>query len=1239
MIPTDLPLPHSSSSHRMSQSEKDELAEQWYAMMIKEDVDGSQQDLHSNLSTLTPSTGDQQEQRDSRSHYHDDHKYPLYKGDPSRDRLLDQDFQHRDSPDGYRIKKITPHYGSSNEEDRSRTDFLDGIIKSLSELSNNSDTDTRPTESKVDLRETKKGWSIVDSQRRLEENYQRTRMQRQKERANKQNKSIASANSADASYNQRSDGEYDSRRRRNSPDIYDSRSLPATRRNQVKDDSIQQARGARQTWYGDDDQRTGNEPGGEPRPPSKYEPHNDSAVDDNGFAKARSKSWSHRSGRSVRTDRSHQSAKTIPTHSQKRRPWNVDKSLVDTLSPESEYSSVNDKSKGTSQKLQLPPITLPSMVENMDGMLQENPGGPDKYATVGAPPSPQNDGTNSTNRKTITRDRSPSLAFSSSKDAGRILQHFMPRTCGPMNGENPLTGVADFFDAPGADRLHPRNENRSRSNGRRSRRRSDERSGERSGERSKERRRTPQKSRRSPESYTELIDRNSSNSSDMNNDTTVKFPKTRTQKSLEEEILLGAYKDSRALSKEIEVRETEDQGMATREKPYRHHQQQRPSGKKKNASNQFRKQKAQKDEKRWDDFHNWESAEYHEPRASGIDDIRANSENFSNHANLPLGFATNFGSLSASIMPGQDSQKIAMGKSGADVLQQLTRCNAPGQQDSPTKVSMQQKSMKDEAASSPSALNMFKNIQLKLNGQAATDPSGFPAEERDENPKNETEQEQRIQEKLDAVRARSMRNAQTFLELESADQAQLFQGDQKRSSAKQRLENLMSSDNNSTATPGISNVSSSSKTRKSNDEEMATDMTSYDNEISHYMYVAYSQFGQEAHNVLKLCGQPSIPTPDRRKGEILIRINMSTISATDCAIRRGEWKRTKLDPYIVPGTALIGKVMGREKKRPRGPTSACIEPGDTVLSLSPSGGNARYTCLQKHELIKIPPKLNPERVICLAETYLTAFQVLHLGQRGGMRYRDNCFQGKSILVMDGFSPLGKAIIELSRLGGASICYGLIGGNSGGSGSSSSSVDTSQQYKILEQWGAIPLPNDPQEWLTLIGRQIDILVTSYDPNREEGENAITSDHWKVLKKEGQVYVVCSHPAMSDVEQRNLILESGPSKTNDSKAFRMPSCRLSAREKMADRAVYYNLFDSWQGDRLSRVMARKDLEHLVKLLEVDLLHPDVAERFPLSKVGKAQRILEQNKIMGHFICVPWQRDNKKKQQKNTTGKFLI
>ena len=1077
MIPTDLPLPRSSSNLRMTQREKDELAEQWYSMMIKDDID-SQHDISSIKSTMTRSisSNDQQEQRDPNS------PRGYYRRGSDRDRLLDKSTQIRDTADMHPYRTSASKNTPSNKN--SKTDFLDGIIQSLSELSK-----AENSASKAILQDKKNGWSIQDSQRRMQERRSRLQVHERNATAGA-SQNYQQQNSRDHGENRReSSNSYRSLTSEEHPVMRGRTSTSRHRPRMLDESDASQLSSSNYTSYSSGNSRSVGYSSGTTRSNSRSR----------GYSSQISTSEGYSSG--SRTSR--RSAQSMPMEDgssrssiRKEHSWNIDKSLKSNGKP---LFNLPTSPESNAAQMNLPLESTSSL-------------GSDKFHPHVVAPAG--------NRRPVSRDRTTSLASSSSKDAGKILQHFtMATSSGSVKGD------VDAESYPSRSISH-----------------SEKRIGGSSSH-----------SRRSYNALPQVSDG--------------RIPKTNSQKELEREILRDMRKESTTFRLERDLRHSNNEVG--------------------NALNHFDAA--------------WGGAERREPSTQR--DVPKNERRFSMGGTkiTPQQFGATLGSMASSVMSGASSENF---------FRHMTSCNGHGQESS----------------------GMMEKIQGQLTGQAHVKCSPFMTKKDDGN--NSSEHERRIQGKLDAVRERSVRKFErsSSSKSEAENSTNKFQG--------RKFENLFDINTDvldelaTRSDPVKKSTEKHNTTSDSSEIQMAISPAIVGrNDLSHFKYVAYSQFGEDAQQVLKLCEHHTMPVPDRRKGEILIKILASTISAADCAIRRGEWKNVSMDPYIIPGIAFVGKTMGREKKKSR-PSSSTIDPGDNVLCLVRSGANARYICLQKSLLIKVHPKLKPERVVCLAETYLTAFQALHLGQRGQIRYRENSLQGQSILVMNAYSPVGKAIIELSRLGGASICYGLVNDdsdNDGGAQNGKLSTDVHQRFQLVEEWGAIPLPANPQEWLTLIGRQIDILITSQDPK----QGRLTSDHWKALKKEGQVHAICTHPNLSELEQRNLIL--GSSSGNNMKAFRVPTCRPGAKAKMADRAVFYNLFDSWEGDRLSRVMARNDLLHLLKLLESDLINPEVAIRVPLSKIAKAHRSLERNTITGarHLICLPWMPEKPPEQPKASTA----
>lgn len=354
-----------------------------------------------------------------------------------------------------------------------------------------------------------------------------------------------------------------------------------------------------------------------------------------------------------------------------------------------------------------------------------------------------------------------------------------------------------------------------------------------------------------------------------------------------------------------------------------------------------------------------------------------------------------------------------------------------------------------------------------------------------------------------------------------------------------------------------------------------------------YMYIAYSRFSKQADEVLQLCELASIPSPNRKLGEVLVKVKACSISLSDCDVRRGARKEMELSPYIIPGTAFCGQIPLTEKKS----AFSKIAPGDVVVSLRRSGSNARYVCAPKDHLVKVPPKIRADEAACLVETYLTAFQVLHLGRRSAIRYRDNSLKGRSILIMvGGFSSLSRALMETANAGGVGCCYVLV---------------DKDEFEAVSKFGAIPLSKDPQQWLTLVGKQIDLLVACND--HEIRTQKITKHHLKALNNEGEVALI-GKPGIYDCPP---FTES--TATSSSKLI----CKTS-RRTLQDRCQMYNVFDAWDKDLKQ---GKRDLEHLFSLLKNHRVRPTVLQRLPLSKVAKAQALIETKKLSGHFVCLPW------------------
>mmetsp|Transcript_15172 Transcript_15172/g.42775 ORF Transcript_15172/g.42775 Transcript_15172/m.42775 type:complete len:195 (+) Transcript_15172:950-1534(+) len=120
-------------------------------------------------------------------------------------------------------------------------------------------------------------------------------------------------------------------------------------------------------------------------------------------------------------------------------------------------------------------------------------------------------------------------------------------------------------------------------------------------------------------------------------------------------------------------------------------------------------------------------------------------------------------------------------------------------------------------------------------------------------------------------------------------------------------------------------------------------------------YVAYSRLSDDAQSVIQLCEHARMPVAKIKKGEVLFKTLVSTISITDTITRRGRWDEVNPDPFIISGTVFFVGEITEEKNT--NIMFISFKPSDRVMALVKSGANARYVCIWKKRLINAPDSI------------------------------------------------------------------------------------------------------------------------------------------------------------------------------------------------------------------------------------------------------------------------------------------
>lgn len=314
------------------------------------------------------------------------------------------------------------------------------------------------------------------------------------------------------------------------------------------------------------------------------------------------------------------------------------------------------------------------------------------------------------------------------------------------------------------------------------------------------------------------------------------------------------------------------------------------------------------------------------------------------------------------------------------------------------------------------------------------------------------------------------------------------------------------------------------------------------------------------------------------------------MSRTDCAIRRGEWwgaDETLLP--VTPGVDIVGKLFSIDSSSQK---RYNLHVGDRVLTLCvrdegpPRGGNARYIALKPDHLVKVPETIDPALASCLPETYLTAFQVLHLGTNDEIRYSPYSLQGQSIMIVGkAISNLGRALSQIGNSAGAYIL----------------ALCPSGHFSKISAMGVTPLDINSIEWWDEVSSTIDSIICIDDD--------VATIHYRLLKSNGRVVHINSADCGASKLGSLIPLPRDGRKGRNIK---------ETQQQPQDMTKVYDVFEEW---RNHTERCKQDLQYLLALLGNEELDPRLLDRVSLDKVENAHELLTCKRLNGFIVCEPW------------------
>jgi NADPH:quinone reductase len=148
-----------------------------------------------------------------------------------------------------------------------------------------------------------------------------------------------------------------------------------------------------------------------------------------------------------------------------------------------------------------------------------------------------------------------------------------------------------------------------------------------------------------------------------------------------------------------------------------------------------------------------------------------------------------------------------------------------------------------------------------------------------------------------------------------------------------------------------------------------------------------------------------IPTPEPKKGEVLVRVRACGVNFPDTLIIRDMYQVRPQRPFA-PGGEIAGDVLAI------GEGVQGFSVGDRVLGLPGNGGFATHLVVPAAKLIPIPDDMPYDAASCLIFTYGTSHHAL--------KDRAHIKPGESLLILGAAGGVGAAAIELGKAAGARV---------------------------------------------------------------------------------------------------------------------------------------------------------------------------------------------------------------------------
>jgi len=152
-----------------------------------------------------------------------------------------------------------------------------------------------------------------------------------------------------------------------------------------------------------------------------------------------------------------------------------------------------------------------------------------------------------------------------------------------------------------------------------------------------------------------------------------------------------------------------------------------------------------------------------------------------------------------------------------------------------------------------------------------------------------------------------------------------------------------------------------------------------------------------------------------------------------------------------------------------------------------------------------------------------------------------------------------------------------------------------------------------EWIQRISGTIDLVLAPNGNLRED----VTPVHFRALRPKFGQLIICGYRIVGNDMPINDWKRNHQAPT-------LVCGKSKALHQILSNSQSYDVYEEWD---TNLELCKRDLGHLLTLLESKAIQPEVLDRIPLDKVAKAQELLEMKRLPGFLVCEPWLKSKKR------------